>query len=146
MRETDANKRRFRRFVGVVATVLILGAIYTAATIGFGADISWTLVSAIIVVSLAFVGIAVAMKERRELRAGYPKHDERSRAIQMRAGYLAFFISIYFALGMGFALAVTEDYVSFPFSAATWTMLLVAAMGSIFIVVKTYLDRVGVAG
>ena len=140
------DKARFRALVVVVVIVLAGGVLYTVATVNAGVDVAWTLVSAVIVVSLALVAIAVVRKERKELKSGFPKDDERSRAIRMRAGYLAFFISLYFLLGMGFVHGVLEDQQIVSLPTSEWAMIYVAALGSIFLAVHTYLNRKGVPG
>ena len=140
------DKARFRALVVVVVIVLAGGVLYTVATVNAGVDVEWTLVSAVIVVSMALVAIAVVRKERKELKSGFPKDDERSRAIRMRAGYLAFFIRLYFLLGMGFVHGVLEDQQIVSLPTSEWAMIYVAALGSIFLAVHTYLNRKGVPG
>jgi len=140
------DKARFRALVVVVVIVLAGGVLYTVATVNAGVDVEWTLVSAVIVVSMALVAIAVVRKERKELKSGFPKDDERSRAIRMRAGYLAFFISLYFLLGMGFVHGVLEDQQIVSLPTSEWAMIYVAALGSIFLAMHAYLNRKGVPG
>ena len=140
------DKARFRAFVVVIVAVLAAGALYVVATVAAGVDVAWTLVSAVILASMALVAIAVFMKERQEFKSGFPKDDERSRAIRMRAGYWAFFISLYFLLGMGFILAILEDEQIVSLPTSEWAMIYVAAMGSIFLAVLSYLNRKGVPG
>lgn len=135
---------RFRALLVVSLAMLAAGGLYVAATVATGADVAWTLVSAVIVASLAFVALAVVLKERRELKAGFPKEDERSRAIRMRAGYWAFFISLYFLLFVSMVQAVLEDHAIVSLPTAEWGMVYVAVMGIIFLVVHASLSRKGV--
>jgi len=138
------GKARFRAFVAVVVVVLAGGVLYLVATVGAGVEVAWTLVSAVILASMALVVIAVILKERKELKSGFPKDDERSRAIRMRAGYLAFFISLYFLFGMSGVQTLLEDRQIASLPTAEWGMIYVAVMGSIFLAVHTYLNRKGV--
>jgi len=140
------SKARFRAFVGLVVVVLAGGVVYIVATMNAGVDVEWTLVSAAIVVSMALVAIALVRKEREDLKRGFPKDDERSRAIRMRAGYLAFFISLYFLFGMSGVQTLLEDRQIASLPTAEWGMIYVAAMGSIFLAVHAYLNRKGVPG
>ena len=135
------GKARFRAFVAVVVVVLAGGVLYLVTTVGAGVEVAWTLVSAVILASMALVVIAVILKERKELKSGFPKDDERSRAIRMRAGYLAFFISLYFLFGMSGVQTLLEDRQIASLPTAEWGMIYVAVMGSIFLAVHTYLNR-----
>jgi len=140
------EKARFRAFVLLVALVLAGVALYTVATAYAGVEITWTLVAAAILVSMGLVAVAVVLKQRKDLKSGFPKDDERSRAIRMRAGYWAFYISLYFLFGMSVVLTLLEDHQIASLPAAEWGMIYVAVMGSIFLAVHTYLNRKGVPG
>ena len=138
------GKARYWALVVVVVAVLAGVALYMAATVNVGVESWWTVVSAVILVGLALVAIAVVLKQRKELKSGFPKEDERSRAIRMRAGYLAFFISLYFLLGMGFIHGILEDQQMSLLPTSEWLMIYVAVLGSIFLAVHAYLNRKGV--
>jgi hypothetical protein len=62
----------------------------------------------------------------------------------MRAGYLAFFIGLYFLLGMGLIQGILEDRQIVSLPTSEWAMIYVAALGSIFLGLHTYLNRKGV--
>lgn len=138
------GKARFWALVVVVVAVLAGVALYTVATVNVGVESWWTLVSAVILVGLALVAIAVVLKQRKELKSGFPRDDERSRAIRMRAGYLAFFVSLYFLLGMGFIHGILEDQQMSLLPTSEWLMIYVAVLGSIFLAAHAYLNRKGV--
>jgi hypothetical protein len=138
------EKARFQRFVVIVVAVIVLGTVLLIASGVFNADNWAMLTSAMILVSMAAIGIIVARKKQKELKSGIPSEDERSRAIRMRAGYLAFYISLYFLLGMGGLLAIFEEDQVSSVPTAEWLMICVAAMGSIFLVLNVYLTRKGV--
>ena len=138
------EKARFRRFVAAIAAVLVGGAVFVVVTGVVGTDNWATVMSAVILVTMALVAIVVVRKGLRELRSGFPMEDERSKAIKMRAGYLAFFVSLYFMLGMGFVLAILEDNQVSSLPISEWFMFYVAIMGSIFLVINVYLNKKGV--
>jgi hypothetical protein len=140
------EKARFRAFVGIVVTVLVLGAFFVIAFANAGVDNWATLMSAAIIVSMAVIALIVARKKLKELKSGIPSEDERSRAIRMRAGYLAFYISLYFVFSMSFFHAILEDNQVSSLPTSEWLMVYVAAMGSIFLVLNAYLMRKGVPG
>ena len=140
------EKKRFRRFVAIVATVLVFGAVFVVWSGAVGEDNWATVMSAVILVTMAIVAIVVVRKGMRELKSGFPKDDERSRAIKMRAGYIAFYASLYFLLAMGFVHSSLEDNEISSVPTSEWLMIYVAVMGSIFLVVNAYLSRKGVPG
>jgi len=138
------SKNRLRRFVVVVAAVVVLGVLFLLYNISTGASIPWTLVCLFIIVTIGIVGIVIAVIALRESKRGIPMGDERSKAITMKAGYIAFFISLYFLLITGFIFsAVGEETISY-FPTAEWLFFFVAAMGVIFILVLSYLKIKGV--
>ena len=143
-RENMDEKARFRRFVGIVITVLVVGALFVIVFANASVDNWATLMSAAILVTMAAIAIIVARKKMKELKNGIPSEDERSIAIRMRAGYLAFYISLYFVLGMSFIHAILEDNQVSSLPTSEWLMIYVAAMGSIFLVLNAYLSRKGV--
>ena len=140
------EKARLRALVAVMVAILAGGALYIAATVYAGGDAEWTLVSAAILVSMALIAILVVRREVRDIKSGFPKEDERSWAIRMRSGYLAFYISLYFLFGMSLVQVILEDHGIVSLPAAEWGMIYVAAMGSIFLAVHAYLSRKGVPG
>ena len=138
------EKVRFRRFVVAIAAVLVGGAIPVVVTGAVGTD-SWAAVMpAVFLVAMALVAIVVVRKELRELKSGLPMEDERSKAIEMRAGYLAFFVSIYLMIGTGSVLVALEDNQVSSLSTSEWFMFYVAIMGSIFLAANAYLNKKGV--
>jgi drug/metabolite transporter (DMT)-like permease len=140
------EKKRFRRFVAVVAAVLVFGAIFVAWSGAVGTDNWATIMSAVILATMALIAIVVVRKRSIELRSGFPKEDERSSAIKMRAGYIAFYVSLYFLLAMGFVHAILEDNQVSSLPTSEWLLVYVAVMGSIFLAVNAYLNRKGVPG
>jgi drug/metabolite transporter (DMT)-like permease len=137
---------KFRRFVAVVSAVLVLGAILVVLMGAVQKDNWASLLSIVILVTMALVALVVARKSLRERKSGFPMDDERSKAIKMRAGYLAFFVSIYVMLAMGFAIAILEDNQVSSLPTSEWFMFFVAIMGSIYLIMHAYFSRAGVPG
>jgi membrane protease YdiL (CAAX protease family) len=137
---------RFRRFVAVIAAVLVVGAIFVVVSGAAGSDNWATIMSVVILVTMALVALVTVRKRLGDLKSGFPKEDERSMAIKMRAGYLAFFVSLYFMFGMSFIHAILEDNQVSSLPTSEWLMVDVAAMGSIYLIVNAYLNRKGVPG
>jgi len=138
------EKARFQRFVGVIVVILVAGAIFVIAFANGGTDNWATVMSLVVLVTMAAIALIVARKKMKELKNGIPSEDERSRAIRMRAGYLAFYISLYFLFGMAFFHTILEDNQISSIPMSEWLMIYVAAMGSIFLVTNAYFTRKGV--
>jgi amino acid transporter len=138
------DRARFRAFVWMTVTVLVLGTVFVIAYENVNVDNWATMVSAVIVITMAAIALIVARRKLRELKSGIPSEDERTHTIKMHAGYLAFYISLYFVFGMSFFHVILEDNQISSLPTSEWLMIYVAAMGSIFLVLNTYLKRKGV--
>jgi drug/metabolite transporter (DMT)-like permease len=138
------ERRKFNRYVAMVVLILVLGGIFVVASGAAGEDNWASVMSITILITMAVVAIVVARRWSKELKAGFPRFDERSIAVRMRAGYLAFFVSLYFLLGMGMLFAMIEDSEVSSVPTAEWLMVFVAVMGIIFLAINAYLGRKGV--
>jgi TRAP-type uncharacterized transport system fused permease subunit len=138
------ERTRFQRYIGLVAVILVVGTLFVIVYANGGTDNWATLISAVILATMAAIALIVARMKLKELKNGIPSEDERSRAVKMRAGYLAFYISLYFLLGMGFFHTILEDNQVTSIPTSEWLMIYVAAMGSIFLVLNAYITRKGV--
>jgi amino acid transporter len=138
------DRARFRAFVWMTVTVLVLGTVFVIAYENVNVDNWATMVSAVIVITMAAIALIVARRKLRELKSGIPSEDERTHTIKMHAGYLAFYISLYFVFGMSFFHVILEDNQISSLPTSEWLMIYVVAMGSIFLVLNTYLKRKGV--
>ena len=140
------NKRtNWRVFVSVIVAVLIIGAVVVTVFLSNEGDNWATIASLIILVLIAIVAIITIRKALKESKSGFPKDDERSLSIKMRAGYFAFYISMYFVLGMGFVYAAFEDNQILTLPTAELLMIIVAIMGFIFLVLNSYFNKKSVA-
>lgn len=139
------NGMKVKRFMGVVILVVLLGVLIFIVNLSAGQiDNAWVIVSAMIVVSIGVVAIISIRKSMKDLKSGYPMDDEMSKAIKMRAGYLAFFISLYFLFAMSFVHSIFDDSMVAQMPTSEWLMIYVAAMGTIFLATHTYYKRKGV--
>jgi hypothetical protein len=94
------------------------------------------------IVALALVAIGMVVKSQREIRSGFPRQDERSIALSMRAGNRAFYVSMYLFLFMALGLMGLDDE-EVMLSNAELLFIAVAIMGSIHIVLSAYYNRKG---
>ncbi len=95
------NKDKFRLAMMVVITLAVLvSAIILMMAIGFNA---WP---PIMLVTLIIVGMQIGIliwlvKRSKEVREGFPLHDERTKRIMDKASSRTFYFMIYFLLFLG---------------------------------------------
>lgn len=124
--------------VTLSATVLAIALMITLVE-GINA---WSGIVLVIILAIALIAIALAVKSMREIRSGFPLQDERSLALSMRAGNRAFYVSMYLFLFMAIAFSALEDR-SLAFSNAELLFVIVGLMGSIQIIFSVYYNRRG---
>jgi uncharacterized membrane protein len=83
-------------FAGVIIT-MVLAAIPVGSTVQ-------SIVMLAVAIGVAATIIWALWKRRQERKAGIPMADERSRRIEGRAGYYTFLFSIWFMLGLSWAV------------------------------------------
>lgn len=132
---------RTRMWVMVGITTVVLLAIALIITLTEGINV-WSMAMLMAIVALALVAIAMVVKSQRELRSGFPRQDERSIALSMRAGNRAFYVSMYLFLFMALGLMGLDDE-EVTLSHAELLLIAVAIMGSIHIVLSAYYNRKG---
>ncbi len=137
------EKNRFRLFIGIVASVIVIGVLFVVgATNSEGTD-NWALIAtAVIVGSIAVAASLVARKRLKEMKRGFPSEDEMSTAVKTRAGYLSFFVSMYLCLAIGWIYGVflEDKKIEFP-TVGELMFILVAVMGITYMVIWTAISR-----
>ena len=137
------ERNRFRLFIGIIVSVIVIGVLFVAGATNSEDSDKWSVIaSAVIVGSIALVASLVARKRLKEMKSGFPSEDERSTALKMRAGYLSFFVSMYICMALGWIFgAFLEDTTMDLPSVGTVMFILVAVMGTTYIVVWTAISR-----
>lgn len=133
------ERTRMWVMVGISAVVLLGIAFMIALTEGISV---WSMTVLVTIVALALVAIAMVVKSQREVKSGFPRQDERSIALSMRAGNRAFYVSMYLFLFMALGLMGLDDE-GVVLSNAELLFIAVAIMGSIHIVLSAYYNRKG---
>jgi len=133
------ERTRMWVMVGISAVVLLGIALMIALTEGINI---WSMAMLVAIVALALVAIGMVVKSQREIKSGFPRQDERSIALSMRAGNRAFYVSMYLFLFMALGLMGLDDE-EVMLSNAELLFIAVAIMGSIHIVLSAYYNRKG---
>jgi len=133
------SEMRLRLVVGLLVVVVI--GVFLAG-LGFQELGTWTLVVLLLIVILAAVAILVYLRNAREAASGFPLEDERTGALKMRAGYLAFWASMYFCLGMGWIYGIFIEGTAMDFlTVAEMMFVIVAVMGVLYMLVWAAVSR-----
>ncbi|HIJ17742.1 MAG TPA: hypothetical protein HA364_08210 [Thermoplasmata archaeon] len=102
----------------------------------------WPVMMFVTIVALALVALVLDIRALRDMRGGLPIKDERSRALNAKAGYYALYTSAYTTLALGVIFILLEDRdITLPNSELLF--IVVAIMGSMHIAFRTYLNRRG---
>jgi len=130
---------RVRLMLGISAIVLLASGLFLVLVEGLNL---WSMAMFLTLVAIALVAVVLVMRALRDLKSGYPIQDERSRALSARAGHYTFYVSMYATLALAVIFILLEDRdITLP--NAELLFIVVAMMGSIHIVISTYLSRKG---
>ena len=133
------EKVRLLAIAVIGALVIVTGSLFSYMSFVKG-DVWGGVVG--IIIALVILGFAVFVYRRgnRDLRAGYPLKDERSRRVIERATYMAFLVSLYLLLAIGW---LSEGVLKFR-DVSQATSIAVGGMAILFGVFWVYYNRKGV--
>lgn len=135
---------RTRMWVMVAVSGAVLLGVALMMVLVEGFDV-WTGLMLLTLAAIALVAIALAMRTRAEAKSGFPLQDERSTALNMKAGNRSFYVSMYLVLFLALGFVVLEDEGA-VLSNAELLFVVVAIMGTIHIILTTYYTRKGRVG
>jgi len=128
---------RVRMMMAVSAAVLVAAGLFIIAVEGLNV---WSAVVFATVVAIASVALLLVTRALRDMKSGFPLQDERSKALNAKAGYYAFYLSMYLTLAIGALFVLLEDRdMTLPNSELLF--IIVAMMGSIHIAFSLYVNR-----
>ena len=131
-------KDRLRMMSMIIVCLLVIstGAMFAVLTFRKG-DISGGILGiAIAIIILAFA-IFTFIRGNREIREGYPLHDERSRMVIEKASSKAFYVSLYIFLVIGY---LSEDVIKFR-DVSQATGVGIGGMTLLFLLFWAYYNR-----
>ena len=123
----------------VIATFILFGV-----TLAMRGQIFQSIATGIIALILIIFAIPVLKRGYESIKKGHPMEDEMSSKIKVKAGYLAFLVSIYYILGIMWYLGYAPE--------KGWPMLIprhvaaisIVGMAIIFGLCYLYVSRKGV--
>jgi len=127
------------RLVGIlVVSILVIatGILYSVTTFMKGDNIG-AILGAIIAISILAFALFAFRRGNRDLREGYPLHDERSKRVMEKAGYKTFLVTLYLLLAIGF---LSEDIIKFR-DVSQATSVAVGGMALLFLIFWIYFNK-----
>ncbi len=116
--------------------VISTGALFTTKAFRNGEIIGGVLGIIITIIILIFTTI-VYRRGKEDLKGGYPLQDERSKRVMEKASSLAFYVSLYVLLSVGF---LSEDMIPFR-DVSQATSVSVGLMAILFLAFWIYYNK-----
>jgi uncharacterized membrane protein len=130
------DKARLIAIVIVSLFVILTGALFSVNVFMKG-EIASGILGIIIALSILFLALFVFNRGNRDLKEGYPIHDERSRKVIEKASSKAFYVSLYLLLIIGFC---SERTIKFR-DVSQATSVAVGGMALLFLIFWIYYNK-----
>ena len=97
------NNEKIRLIVLLVISIAVIatGSLFSLGSLNEG-DMTGAILGGIIAVTIVLFAMKVFVRGNKDMRNGFPLHDERSQKVLERASSKAFYVSLYILLGIGF--------------------------------------------
>ena len=129
------ERKRFRAFAVVLIAVIAMAAVFGVGAVVADGD-TWAIVTSIAILAVMAVVVAIVLRRRLEdMERGFPSEDERSAAMKMRTGHIAFWASVYFCFALGWMIDIFVDEGSTDFLAPEELVFVVAGVMCLIYVV-----------
>jgi uncharacterized membrane protein len=141
-KQMKTNKKMRNDRIRLTA-ILILGLLVIATgtllfvTALMKGDISRAILGAVIALSILALALFSFIKGNRDLKEGYPLKDERSRRVIEKATYMAFLVSLYLLLAIGW---LSDDIIKFR-DVSQATGVAVGGMALLFLIFWVYYHK-----
>lgn len=129
------DKARLAAIVIISLLVIATGTAFSFNSFLQG-EIAGGVLGGVIATTILVFAIIVFIRGNRDMRKGFPLHDERSRKVLERASSKAFYVSLYVLLGLGFL----SDSIPFR-DVSQATSIAVGMMAILFGIFWAYYNR-----
>ena len=136
MKQKQTEKIRLIAIVIIGLIVIVTGTLFSYGSFKNG-NIGGGILGAMIALIILFFAIIVYKRGNQSIKEGYPLKDERSRKVVQKASSLAFFVSLYLLLAVGF---LSNDIIKFR-DVSQATSLTVGGMAILFAIFWAYYNR-----
>lgn len=133
---------RLNLFIRVFALAIIMAA--GSLFFSLQEKTMWLIASVAIAMAVALVAIIAASEKVTSIKTGLPLEDEYTRKATWKAGYYAFIIGLWLAIGIMFANLVAVDLLRLPeieFRYAFEALIVVPALS--FVVLALWFKKKG---
>ena len=130
------EKARLIAILIISLLVILTGTLYSTNAF-LKSDIAGGITGAIIALSIVAFAFFVFRRGNKDMKEGYPLHDERSKKVLEKASSRAFYISLYLLLAIGF---LSEDMINFR-DVSQATSIAVGGMAILFLLFWIYYNK-----
>jgi len=132
------KNQRTRMIAILILSLLVIasGILFSFNSFSEG-NIAGAIGGGFIAIIILIFAIFVFTRGNRDLKEGFPLKDERSRKVLEKASSLAFYVSLYMLLAIGF---LSDDIIEFR-DVSQATSIAVAGMAVLFMIFWTYYNR-----
>jgi len=130
------DKLRLFAIIILSLFVIVTGALFSVFAFRKG-ELAGGILGIIIAVSILLFALFVFRRGNRDLKEGYPLHDERSRRVMEKATSKAFYVSLYLLLVIGF---LSDDIIRFR-DVSQATSITVGGMAILFLIFWIYYHK-----
>ena len=135
--QTEGKDRIRMIAIAIVSLfVIVTGALFSYNSFKNG-NISGGILGAIIAIIILMFAIIVFKRGNKDLKKGLPLKDERSKKVIEKASSMAFYVTLYMLLAIGF---LSEDVIKFR-DVSQATSLAVVGMAVLFAVFWAYYNK-----
>jgi len=140
MKKNIEGKEKIRMTALIIISFLVIatGALFSYGSFKNG-NIGGGIGGGFIAVIILVFAIFVFKRGNRDMKEGYPLKDERSKRVLEKASSLAFYVTLYLLLAIGF---LSDDIIKFR-DVSQATGLAIAGMAVLFAVFWAYYNRKG---
>ena len=132
------DKIRMTAIIIVSLFVIATGTLFSLMRFMKG-DVAGGVGGALIALIILVFAISVFRRGNRDMKKGFPLQDERSKKVMQKAMSMAFLVSLYLLLAIGF---LSDDLIKFR-DVSQATSLAVGGMAILFAVFWAYYNRKG---
>jgi len=136
MKTKNKDKIRMSAILIVSLFVIATGTLFSLTSFMKG-DIAGGVAGVFIAITILVFAIFVFIRGNRDMKKGFPLHDERSRKVLEKASSKAFYVSLYLLLAIGF---LSDDLIKFR-DVSQATGIAVGVMAILFAVFWAYYNR-----
>lgn len=133
-----AGNEKIRLIAIIILGLLVIATgILWSLTSFMSGEITGGILGIIIAITIFAFAVIVYRRGNRDLKGGYPLKDERSKRVIEKASSLAFYVSLYLLLAIGY---FSNDLIPFR-DVSQATGVAVGFMGLLFLIFWIYYNR-----